>query len=119
MAGAAIVAAPCSACLRHPSPPWRARLAWPPLPRLIAALLLAALAAAVVAAPTGAQDEGTLRSQIGAAKSRERSLAGAVARLGELERKTAAQVAILEGRVAAAQTELTLAENRLASTQKD
>ena len=58
------------------------------------------LLAAVVAAPTGAQDEGSLRDQIGAAKARERTLVrgGRPARQARAPRPRA-QVAILEGRV--------------------
>jgi len=77
------------------------------------------LLAALPAAPTGAQGEGTLRDRIGAAKARERTLSGAVARLGRLERQTSAQVGILEGRVAAAQSELDIAEANLLATQRD
>ena len=45
-------------------------------------------------------------------RAQERALAGAAARLGALERATAREVAILEGRVAAAQTELDAAVAR-------
>ena len=72
--------------------------------RSLGVLLLVALLAGLVAAPTGAQDEGSLRDRIGTAKARERTLSGAVARLGRLERQTATQVGILEGRLSAAQT---------------
>jgi septal ring factor EnvC (AmiA/AmiB activator) len=89
------------------------------LRRPLSVLLLAALLTALSAAPTGAQDAGTLRNRIGAAKARERTLSGAVARLGRLERQTSAQVAILEGRVAAAQSELDIAEANLLATQRD
>jgi hypothetical protein len=69
----------------------------------IAALLLAAL---VTAAPAAGQSEGKLRGRIGAGKAQERSLAGAAARLARLERATAREVAVLEGRLASAQSEL-------------
>ena len=81
---------------------------------LIAALLLAAL---VAAAPAGGQSEGTLRDHIGSGKAQERSLASAAARLGRLERKAAREVAVLEGRLDAAQADLDAADARLATTQ--
>src|SRR4051794_36228887 len=80
--------------------------------------MLAAMLAALPAASTGAQGEGALRDRIGSAKARERTLAGAAARLGRLEAQTARQVTILESRVSAAQADLTAAENRLAATQR-
>ena len=64
-----------------------------------------------------AQDEGTLRDRIGDGKSRERSLASAADRLGELERKATREVVILEGRLGAAQQDLNEAETRLAATE--
>ena len=64
-----------------------------------------------------AQDEGTLRDRIGDGKSRERSLASAADRLGELERKATREVVILEGRLSAAQQDLNEAETRLAATE--
>lgn len=70
-----------------------------PLPLVLVALLLAASSA-------GGQSEGSLRDQIGKGKTAERSLAGAAARLGRLERATAREVTILEGRVSAAQADL-------------
>ena len=80
-------------------------------------LLLAVLAAALGAVPAiGQQSEGGLRDRIDAQRSRERSLAGSVARLQRLERATAREVAILERRVAAVQAELSAAEAVLAST---
>jgi len=88
------------------------------VPRLPAILMLAAVLAALPAASTGAQGEGALRDRIGSAKARERTLAGAAARLGRLEAQTARQVTILESRVSAAQADLTAAENRLAATQR-
>ncbi|HWC25238.1 MAG TPA: transglycosylase family protein [Solirubrobacteraceae bacterium] len=80
-------------------------------------LLLAVLAGALADAPAiGQRSEGELRNRIDAARDRERSLAGSVARLGRLERATAREVAILERRVAAAQAELAQAERVLAAT---
>jgi septal ring factor EnvC (AmiA/AmiB activator) len=69
-------------------------------------------------ATAGAQSEGTLRDRIGAGKQRERSLAGSAARLGELERKAAREVAILEGRLNAVQADLNAAEAHLLRTQE-
>jgi septal ring factor EnvC (AmiA/AmiB activator) len=87
--------------------------------RRIASLSVAALlfAALVAAAPAAGQSEGTLRDKIGAGKAQERSLASAAARLGRLERTTAREVAVLEGRLAGAQRELDAADARLASTE--
>jgi septal ring factor EnvC (AmiA/AmiB activator) len=85
-----------------------------PASPLFAVFLLAAL---VAAAPAGGQSEGKLRDRIGAGKAQERSLASAAARLGKLERVTAREVAVLEGRLASAQSELDAADARLASTE--
>jgi len=80
-------------------------------------LLLAVLAAALGAVPAiGQQNEGGLRDRIDSQRSRERSLAGSVARLQRLERATTREVAILERRVAAVRAELGAAEAVLAST---
>ena len=80
-------------------------------------LVLCRASCLVPAAPAGA-DEGTLRDRIGAGKSRERSLAERRRRgSGELERKATREVAILEGRLGAAQQELDAAETRLAATE--
>lgn len=80
-------------------------------------LVLVLLALFVLAPAANAQDEDTLRDRIGAGKSRERSLASAADRLGELERKATREVTILEGRLSSAQQELTEAETRLAATE--
>jgi peptidoglycan hydrolase CwlO-like protein len=85
--------------------------------RLRRALALALVFALLPAASTGAQGEGTLRDRIGAGKAREQSLAGAAARLGQLQAKAAREVAILEGRLADAQRELDAAQARLQATQ--
>ncbi|MDA0142294.1 hypothetical protein, partial [Solirubrobacter deserti] len=83
--------------------------------RRVVLLLLAVFVFVPVAL---AQDEGTLRDRIGDGKSRERSLASAAERLGELERKAAREVTILEGRLSAAQQDLDEAETRLAATEQ-
>lgn len=82
-------------------------------------LVLAALAAALGAVPAiGRQSENELRERIDSQRSREQSLSSSVARLGRLERATAREVAILEQRVAAVQSELRAAEAVLASTEQ-
>jgi septal ring factor EnvC (AmiA/AmiB activator) len=82
-------------------------------------LVLAVLAAALGAVPAiGRQSEGDLRNRIDAQRNREQSLSSSVARLRRLERATAREVAILERRVAAVQTELSAAEAVLASTEQ-
>jgi septal ring factor EnvC (AmiA/AmiB activator) len=86
--------------------------------RLVSLLLLSVALAALPAAPTGAQSEGSLRGRIGSGKARERSLSHAAARLGQLERVTAREVTLLESRLAAAQADLTAAETRLAATRQ-
>ncbi len=80
--------------------------------RLLPLLLLLAIVPSA-----HAQGEGQLRDQIGAGKARERQLAGAAARLGRLERQTAREVTVLEGRLGAAQADLTAAQTRLTVTQ--
>jgi peptidoglycan hydrolase CwlO-like protein len=84
-------------------------------------LLAAGLAAACVlfAAPRAARgaSEGALRSSITSGKVREQALTDAAAHLARLERASAKEIAIIEGRLAAAQTELTRSQARLAATQ--
>jgi hypothetical protein len=81
------------------------------------ALVLAVMAAALGAVPAiGQQSERDLRDRIDSQRSRERSLSGAVERLGRLERATAREVTLLEKRVAAVQAELSAAETVLAAT---
>lgn len=71
-------------------------------------MLAFALSAWLATARTadGAQSEGSLHNRIDSGKSRERALSGAAAHLGRLERATAREVALLERRLAAAQSEL-------------
>jgi septal ring factor EnvC (AmiA/AmiB activator) len=83
--------------------------------RRLAPILL--LAVALSAPSAHAQSEGTLRNRIGTGKAQERSLASAAARLGRLERETSREVALLEGRLAAAQAQMTAAQTRLATAQ--
>ncbi|MDQ3677177.1 MAG: hypothetical protein M3401_10300, partial [Actinomycetota bacterium] len=90
------------------------------IPLVVALALLAAIATAwaLTASPAGGQDRaGQLQNRIDSQRGRERSLAGAAARLGRLERVTAREVAILERRVAAVQGELAQAQAVLAQTR--
>jgi hypothetical protein len=80
---------------------------------LILPLVVALLAAAVARG----QGEGTLRDRIEAGRDAERALSGAVARLAALERATARDVAVLEGRVGDAQAELDAAAALAARTE--
>jgi hypothetical protein len=89
--------------------------------RTIPFVLLALLATALTidAGPAPGRDRAnTLRNQIDSQRGRERTLSGALARLGRLERATAREVAILERRVAALQADLAQAEALLADTQR-
>jgi hypothetical protein len=89
--------------------------------RAIPFVLLALLATALTidAGPAPGRDRAnTLRNQIDSQRGRERTLSGALARLGRLERATAREVAILERRVAALQADLAQAEALLADTQR-
>ncbi len=97
----------------QPRTPTRASVTCP-LHRLATILLLAAV---IPTASAGAQGEGTLRNRIGAGKAQERSLTSAAARLGALERRTSKEIAILQGRLAAAQAAASTAEIQLAGTQ--
>jgi peptidoglycan hydrolase CwlO-like protein len=85
--------------------------------RLPRALLLTLVLSLLPVASAGAQGEGTLRGRIHSGKAREHELLGAAARLGELQAKAAHEVAILEGRLAAAQQDLDTAQANLAATQ--
>src|SRR4051794_38144852 len=81
------------------------------------ALIVIALTAFAAAADALAQSEGSLRGGIGASRARERSLAGAAARLGALERATERDVSLFESRVNDVQSELAAAEARAQQTQ--
>jgi peptidoglycan hydrolase CwlO-like protein len=83
--------------------------------RRLAPLML--LLVVLSATSAHAQSEGTLRNRIGAGKAQERNLASAAARLGRLERETAREVSIFEGRLSDAQAQLNAAQTRLATTQ--
>ena len=88
--------------------------------RLVAvlALLVLALPAAVLPAPRShAADTGALRRQVQRDRSREQGLSSAVGRLGRLEHAASRDVAILQGRLDAAQADLGAWQARLAATQ--
>ena len=90
----------------------------PALAALLAVGLAAACAVTLLAPhPARGASEGSLRSKIDSGKARERALASAAARLGRLERASAKEVAIIEGRLADAQAELTASQARLGATQ--
>jgi septal ring factor EnvC (AmiA/AmiB activator) len=75
----------------------------------VAAVLLTAVGAlwSVVPVPApGARGELELRDDIAGGRAREQTLASATARLARLERATAREVAVLQRRVGAAETEL-------------
>jgi hypothetical protein len=66
---------------------------------LLACLAILPVAGAIGAGVAGGQDRADeLRNRIEGQRGRERRLAGAVARLGRLERATAREVAIQIGR---------------------
>jgi septal ring factor EnvC (AmiA/AmiB activator) len=81
---------------------------------VLAALLAVGLGVAVTA--RGAS-EGSLRSKIHSGKAREQALGDAAAHLARLERASAREVAIIEGRLAGAQADLNTAQARLTTTQ--
>jgi len=67
----------------------------------------------------GGQGEDALRDDITQGRSAERSLASAVSRLAALERATAREVALMEGRVAEAQAEVERAQALAEQTARD
>jgi len=85
---------------------------------LLATLALLACGLAVAVTAHGAS-EGRLRSTIHSSKVREAALGDAAAHLARLERASAREVAIVEGRLADAQQDLNAAQSRLASTQAE
>jgi peptidoglycan hydrolase CwlO-like protein len=88
--------------------------------RRLGSLAVACLALVAVIAPAGdAQDTGTLQRDIAAKQDREARLGSQAERLGRLERRAAAQIAILQRRLGEAQAELDRARQRLAQTQTD
>jgi peptidoglycan hydrolase CwlO-like protein len=88
--------------------------------RRLGLLALACVALVAVLAPAGdAQDTGTLQRDIAAKQEREARLGSQAERLGRLERRAAAQLALLQRRLNEAQSELDRARQRLAQTQTD
>src|SRR6478752_6622440 len=91
------------------------------LPWIVLALV-AALAAGGACAGTqraaAADRAGELQSGIDSSREREQSLAAAAAKLGKLERATAGEVTLLEGRVAAAQSQLDRSTALVAATRQ-
>ncbi len=88
--------------------------------RAVPFALLAAIvfAWAIGAGPAGGQDRAkSLRDSIQSKRDREGRLASAAARLGRLERASAREVAILEGRVAAVKRDLDAAQALLDETE--
>src|ERR1700712_987701 len=85
----------------------------------LAVLLAGGCAWALTALPHDARgaSEGKLRSKIDTSKQREAALGDAAAHLGRLERASAKEVAIIEGRLADAQADLNAAQGRLNTTQ--
>jgi peptidoglycan hydrolase CwlO-like protein len=85
---------------------------------LAAAILLALLLwAAGPLAAGGAQTPETLQRGIDGSKARERSLASAAQRLGDLERALAKDISVLQSRLASVHGELGQEQTRLADTQ--
>jgi septal ring factor EnvC (AmiA/AmiB activator) len=70
-------------------------------------------------APAAAQSESSLRSRIERSRDRERALAGAVSRLGELAASASREVALVQGRLAAVEADLASAEALLAETREE
>ncbi|HEY6759458.1 MAG TPA: transglycosylase family protein [Baekduia sp.] len=89
------------------------------LPHLAVPVLVALLALALVATRAHGANEGQLRSTIHQGKVREQALGDAAAHLARLERASAKEVAIIDGRLADAQAQLARSQARLAGTQTD
>ena len=83
-------------------------------------VLACALSCALITASgVGAADKaGELQTGIESSRDREKSLAASAARLAKLERATAREVTLLQGRVAAAQADLERATRLAAQTQR-
>jgi len=86
---------------------------------LVLALGAGAALAVGLASASGADRADSLRDTITRNKAQERSLGSAAQRLARLEAATAHEVAILDGRLAEAQSQLDAAHARLAKTQSD
>ena len=79
--------------------------------------MLCAWAALPAGAP--AQSESALRDRIERGRERERTLSGAVARLGALVERTAREVTVAQGRLDDVEAELLAARDRLLETQSE
>jgi septal ring factor EnvC (AmiA/AmiB activator) len=84
-----------------------------------AAALIAIALALVVPALSGAQSEGDLRDRADRARSRERGLAGDVARLGALVSKLNNDIAVIERRRAEVQAQLETDRAKLAALRQE
>src|SRR5262245_49319002 len=86
---------------------------------LVGAAVLLGIAALWAACPlgAGAQREGDLRDRIDKSRGQEEQLAADAATFGRLERKLGAQVAVLQGKLDAVQTELDGRLAQLAATR--
>jgi septal ring factor EnvC (AmiA/AmiB activator) len=89
-------------------------------PQLLALVpAVALLALTLVAVSAHGANEGQLRSKIHAGKVREQALSDAAAHLARLERASAKEVAIIDGRLRDAQQELAVSQARLTRTTDD
>lgn len=86
--------------------------------RLLSPLLLLAALVLVLSGRADGATEGGLQRSIERQKQQERALGGAAERLGRLEASAAKALAVLEGRLAAVQSELESAQLRLAATER-
>src|SRR3954452_5821903 len=86
---------------------------------LVGATVLLSVVVLWAASPlgAGAQSEGNLRDRIDKSKGNEQQLAPDAATFGRLERKLAAQVAVLQGKLDTVQTELDGRMAQLAATR--
>jgi hypothetical protein len=93
------------------------RLRHAPLPAVLTLAAVAVVCAwAWPAAGAHAQSQSGLQSQINRSRAREGSLSAAIAHLGRLESHTEHSVAILQGRLSLAQSQLNAAQARDAQT---
>ena len=83
------------------------------------ALVLALVALLAVAVSAHGASESGLRATIHGSKAREQALGDAAAHLARLERASAKEVAIIDGRLADAQANLNASQARLTRTQGD
>jgi peptidoglycan hydrolase CwlO-like protein len=84
----------------------------PPIAVLALAAVAVVLAWACAPPRAAAESRSGLQSTIDSGRAQERSLSGAIARLGRLEAQNEHAIGILQGRLSAAQTQLTQAQAR-------